>query len=124
MSKTFDKRAISELQKVRRANNGVLACARIINEHHQNDGRVPRGGSAWILLDSQHLGGLVFAIEACSEMIDDLFTNEIEDHGVLWHDEHLPEVRKEWEATSALDSGEIDYAEFRKRLDERQRISS
>ena len=117
MSEAFDDRTISELQKIRRANNAVLACATILNEDHQNDGCVPNGGQAWIRLNSQQKGGLVFAMEACAEMIDGLFTNYFEDRGIRWHDDHLPHIKEESAAMAALDSGEIDYPEFSRRVD-------
>ena len=59
----------------------------------------------------------MFAIEACARFTDDLFEVHLDDRGVGWADEHLPEVRKEAEALAEMLSGNINYAEYEKKLE-------
>ncbi len=101
----FDDRTILELQRIRRANNGVFGCVRILNEHHSNGGSIPGSKGVFIRLDPQQESGLAFAIEACADMIDGLFEEYFEDRGVWWSEEHLPKIRKEAEAMDALSAG-------------------
>ncbi len=115
MSNNYDERTTRKLQRIRRANNGILSCARLLNEHHSHGGSIPGSKGAWIRLDAQQENGLSFAIEACANMIDDLFTGYFEDRGVMWDEEHLPEIRREAEANDALHAGEIDFDQFKDR---------
>ena len=118
MSKTFDKETISELQKIRRANNAVLGCSQILHEHSINKDCTPGRLGAYVQLTPQQACGLLYAIEACSRTIDDSFSGYLENRGVNWDDEHLPEVRKEAQATAEMINGDITYAEFERRLSE------
>lgn len=67
-------------------------------------------------LDAQQEGSLVFAIEACSQVVDDLFESYFEPRGVNWDREHLPDIRIEAEAHAAMQAGEISYPEYEKRV--------
>jgi len=116
MTKTFDKETISELQKIRRANNAVLGCSQILHEHSVNKECVPGRLGAYIQLTAQQACGLLYAIEACSRTIDDSFSSYLQDRGVNWDDEHLPEVGKTAQAHAEMINGDITYAEFERRL--------
>ena len=72
--------------------------------------------AAWIRLDAQQEASLTFAIETCAKTIDDFFTNYFEDRGVMWDEEHLPEIRREAEANDALYASDIDFDQFKNRL--------
>ena len=113
MSKSFDKETISELQKIRRANNAVLACSQILSEHDTLKECTPGRLGAYLQLTPQQACGLLYAIEACSRTIDDSFNGYLEERGVNWEDEHLPEVRKEAEALAALQTGKIDFSQYK-----------
>ena len=117
MSESFDKETISELQKIRRANNAILGCSQILIEHTTLKECTPGHLGAYLQLTAQQAGGLLYAIEACSRTIDDSFNGYLEDRGVNWEDEHLPEVRKEAEARAEMLRGDITYAEFEKKVD-------
>ncbi len=116
MSKTFDESTIAELQKIRRANNAVLGCSQILSEHYTLKECTPGRLGAWLQLTPQQACGLHYAIEACSRTIDDSFNGYMEDRGVNWDDEHLPEVRKEAEARDQLIRREIDFDQYKKEM--------
>ena len=118
MSKNLDENVISELQKIRRANNAILGCAQILNESIVLKACIPGRLGAYLQVTSQQECGLIFAIEACSRFTDDLFTEYLEDLGIGWSDEHLPEVRKEAEAHAEMISGKITYAEYERKLND------
>ncbi len=118
MSKAFDKETISELQKIRRANNAILGCAQILSEHGINKECMPHKLGAWLQLTPQQACGLQYAIETCARFTDDLFTDYLENLGVYWDNEHPPKVRKEAQATAEMINGDITYAEFERRLSE------
>ena len=117
MTKKFDDRTIEELQRIRRANSAVLGCAQILNEHNSHDGSIPGSLGVFLRLEAQQAGSLVFAIEACSQVVDDLFESYFDPRGVAWDEEHLPDIRREAEAHAAMQAGEISYPEFEKRVD-------
>ncbi len=117
MSNKFDDRTIEELQRVRRANNAVLGCARILNEHNSHDGSIPGRLGVFLRLDAEQEGSLVFAIETCSRFVDELFESYFDDRGVAWDREHLPDIRIEAEAHAAMQAGEISYPEYEKIVD-------
>ncbi len=114
MSKSFDKETITELQKIRRANEAVLGCSQILSEHNTLKECMPGRLGAYLQLTPQQAHGLLYAIEACSRTIDDLFSNYLEDRGVCWEDEHLPDIRIEAEAHAAMQAGEISFPEYEK----------
>ena len=118
MSKNLDENVISELQKIRRANNAILGCAQILNENMVLKACIPGRLGAYLQVTPQQECALIFAIEACSRFTDDLFTNYLEDLGVNWDDEHLPEVRKEAEAHAEMISGKITYVEYERKLND------
>ncbi len=117
MSKSFDKETISELQKIRRANNAVLGCSQILSEHDTLKECTPGRLGAYLQLTAQQACGLLYAIEACSRAITDTFNGYLEERGVGWEDEHLPEVRREAEANAAMQTGEISFPEYEKIVD-------
>ena len=117
MSKTFDKETISKLQDIRRANNAILGCSQILQEHDVLKECTPGKPGPYLQLTPDQAGGLMFAIEACARFTDDLFNEYLEDRGVNWTDEHLPEVRKEAEALAEMISGDITYAQYEKKLE-------
>jgi len=114
MSNTFDKETISKLQDIRRANNAILGCSQILQEHDVLKECIPDQPGPYLQLTTQQACGLMFAIEACARFTDDLFTEYLEDRGILWTDEHLPEVRKAAESAGAFQRGEIDFEQFKK----------
>ncbi len=116
MSKSFDKETITELQKIRRANEAVLGCSQILSEHNTLKECMPNRLGAYLQLTAQQACGLLYAIEACSRTITDTFNGYLEERGVGWEDEHLPEVRREAEAHAAMQAGEISYPEYQKRV--------
>ena len=87
---------ISQLQRIRRANNGVRGCSEILTEHSVNKESVHIRPGAVIVLTAQQELGLLYVIEATAQMVDDLFY-DLEKQGVEWSEEHMPEVRKEAE---------------------------
>jgi hypothetical protein len=114
MSKNFVSHTIQKLQRIRRANNGIRGCAEILAEHSINsEGMLVRPG-ANILLTSQQEIGLLYVIEACSDMIDELFY-DFEKKGVNWSDEHLPQVRKDCEIHSSYLREDISFEEFKEK---------
>ena len=113
MSKNYDERTVRELQKVRRANNGILGCVRILNEHHANGGSIPGRKGVFIRLDAQQESGLTFAMEACADMIDGLFEEYFEDRGVWWNEEHLPKIREQSESMDSYLNGETSFEQFK-----------
>ena len=114
MSKTFDKETISKLQDIRRANNAILGCSQILQEHDVLKECTPGKPGPYLQLTPDQAGGLMFAIEACARFTDDLFNEYLEDRGVNWTDEHLPEVREAAESADAFQRGEIDFEQFKK----------
>ncbi len=117
MSNTFDKETISKLQDIRRANNAILGCSQILQEHDVLKECTPGRLGPYLQLTPQQACGLMFAIEACARFTDDLFEGHLDDRGVGWTDEHLPEVRKEAEALAEMLSGDITYAQYEKKLE-------
>ena len=109
----YDDRTILELQRIRRANNGILGCVRILNEHHSNGGSIPGSKGVFIRLDAQQESGLAFAIEACADMIDGLFEEYFEDRGVWWNEEHLPKIREQSESMDSYLNGETSFEQFK-----------
>lgn len=61
--------------------------------------------------------GLHYAIEACSRDIARTFDEHLEEIGVNWLDEICPTVTEEAQARAEMQSGEITYAEYQKRVD-------
>jgi len=114
MSKSFDNETITELQKIRRANEAVLGCSQILSEHNTLKECSPGRLGAYLQLTSQQACSLLFAIEACSRTVADTFDDYLEERGVGWEDEHLPEVRIEAEAHAAMQAGEISFPEYEK----------
>ena len=78
MSKSFDKETISELQEIRRANHAVLGCSQILNQHDTLKECTPNGLGAYVQLTADQACGLLFAIEACSRTIAELFNGYLE----------------------------------------------
>ena len=109
---------IRQLQQIRRANQGIRACVEVLNEHSINNGSIPGGPCVWIRLDADQEGGLLYAIEACSKRISDLFDNDLEKLGVKWQDEFMPELSAEAEAHAEMVRGDITYAEYEKKLND------
>ena len=109
----FDERTILELQWIRRANNGIFGCVRILNEYHANGGSIPGSKGVFIRLDAQHESGLAFAIEARADMIDGLFEEYFEDHGVWWNEKHLPEIREQAESMESYLDGKTSFEHFK-----------
>ncbi len=60
---------------------------------------------------------LHYAIEACSRDIARTFDEPPEEIGVNWLDEICPTVTEEAQARAEMQSGEITYAEYQKRVD-------
>ena len=116
MSEKFDENVISELQKIRRANHAILGCAQILNEHTVLKECTPGRLGAYLQVTAEQECGLLYAIETCSRFTDDLFSNYLETLGVNWSDEHLPEVREQAEAMDQLQSGEINFEQYKDRL--------
>lgn len=111
------KGTITQLQEIRRANAGIRACVEILNEHSINNGSIPGDPCVFICLDADQEGGLLYAIEACSERISDLFDSDLEQLGVNWQDDFMPELSAEAKASAEMRSGDISYAEYEKRVD-------
>ena len=110
------KGTISQLQEIRRANSGIRSCVEILNENSINTGSVPGEPCVWIRLNPDQAGGLLYAIEACSERISDLFDSELENLGVNWQDDFMPELSAEAKALADLHNGETTFEEFESRV--------
>ena len=70
----------------------------------------------FIRLEVDHEMGILFAIEACSDVVADLFNGPLEEAGVGWMDEWLPELGKEAVAQDQLQRGEINFEQFKEEL--------
>ncbi len=116
-AKNRREEAIRNLQKIRRANNGMRGCAEILIQHSENRESVNTRPGANVVLTVQQESGLHYVIEACADMIDKLFYDLEDELEIEWTEEHLPEVRKEAEANLAMKRGEISYDEFSKVVD-------
>lgn len=116
-AKNRREEAIRNLQKIRRANNGMRGCAEILIQHSENRESVNTKPGANVVLTVQQESGLHYVIEACADMIDKLFYDLEDELEIEWTEEHLPEVRKEAEANLAMKRGEISYDEFSKVVD-------
>ena len=114
-AKQFDERTIQKLQEIRRANEAIKACAEILNEHGSNDG-IPAGPRVFIRFEASQVMGLTFAIEACANKIADEMNSYFEELGVNWSDDICPKVTEEAQAHAEMQSGDITYAEFEKRV--------
>ena len=112
----FDKQTISRLQEIRRANAAIKACAEILNEHSANQASVPSGPQVFIRIDPSQEMGLTFAIEACARKIAEDMDAYFEGLGVNWLDDICPEVTAEAQAQAEMQSGDVTYADFEKRV--------
>ena len=104
------------LQQVRRANAGITGCIEILNEDGVNEPSIPGKPEVFIRLETHQRMGLEFAIEACSRDIARIFDDHLEDLGVEWLDDVCPKVTEEAQAVAEMQSGDITYAEFEKRV--------
>jgi len=107
---------IRKLRQMRRANQGIRSCIEVLNEHIINKGSMPGDPCVWIRLNAEQEGGLLYAIEACSQRISNIFDTDIEDLGVYWQDDFMPEISAEAKAHAEMTRGDITFAEFEKRL--------
>ena len=105
---------IRDLQKMRRANNGIRGCAEILIEHAVNKESVKTYPGANIVLTVQQEAGLHYVIEACADMIDKLFYDIEDELNIRWTEEHMPEVREEAESMEAYLSGKTSFEQFKK----------
>ena len=112
----LDEETIRILQGMRRANEAIVTCAAILNEHGSNDGSIPSGPCVFIRLDPNQEMGLHFAIEACSRQIKNEFDGPLEDLGVYWNDDFSPDLNRQAEAVHELHNGEITFDEFESRV--------
>jgi len=85
--------AIRDLQKMRRANNGMRGCAEILIQHAVNKEGVKTYPCANIILTVQQEAGLHYVIEACADMIDKLFYDIEDEHNIGWTEDHLHSIR-------------------------------
>ncbi len=115
-AKQLDEKTIEKLQEIRRANEAIKACAEILNEHGSNDG-LPAGPRVFIRFEPNQVMGLTYAIEACANKIAGEMNSYFEDLGVNWLDDICPKVTKEAQARAEMQSGDITYAEYQKRVD-------
>ena len=113
----LSEKTIWMLQQVRRANAGIIGCIEILNEDGINEPSIPGGPTVFIRLECHQRMGLEFAIEACSRDIARIFDNHLEDLGVEWLDDICPKVTEEAQAVAEMQSGDITYAEFEKKMD-------
>jgi hypothetical protein len=67
------KEIVGTLQQIRRANNGMRACAEILIENGSNSAPIPSGPSVFLRITTNQEAGLHFAIEGCAELVDRLF---------------------------------------------------
>ena len=112
----LSEKTIWMLQQVRRANSAIIGCIEILNEDGVNEPSVPSGPSVFIRLEPHQEMGLHYAIEACSRDIARIFNEHLEDLGVEWLDDICPKVTNEAQAHAEMQSGDITYAEFEKRV--------
>ena len=105
---------IRDLQKMRRANNGMRGCAEILIQHSVNKESVKTYPCANIVLTVQQEAGLHYVIEACAGLIDKLFYDIEDDLNIEWTEDHLPEVREEAESLGAYLSGKTSFEQFKK----------
>ena len=112
----LNEKTIWMLQQVRRANSAITGCIEILNEDGVNEPSIPSGPSVFIRLEPHQEMGLHYAIEACSRDIARIFNEHLEDLGVEWLDDICPKVTNEAHAHAEMQSGDITYAEFEKRV--------
>jgi len=112
----LSEKTIWMLQQVRRANSAIIGCIEILNEDGVNEPSIPSGPSVFIRLEPHQEMGLHYAIEACSRDIARIFNEHLEDLGVEWLDDICPKVTEEAQAHAEMQSGDITYAEFEKRV--------
>ncbi len=112
----LSEKTIWLLQQVRRANAGIIGCIEILNENGVNEPSIPGGPEVFIRLETHQRMGLEFAIEACSRDIARIFDDHLEDLGVEGLDDICPEVTEEAQSLAEMQSGDITYAEFEKRV--------
>jgi len=105
---------IRDLQKMRRANNGLRGCAEILIQHNVNKEGVKTYPCANIVLTVQQALGLHYVIEACADMIDKLFYDLEDELNIGWDEEHLPEIRREAESMESYLSGKTSFEQFKK----------
>lgn len=106
---------LSKFRAIRRSAFAIRACAEILNEHEASNGSIPGKPCVFIHLSPNQACGLEFAIEACACRITDIFdTAEFENIGFL--DDFSPVVTREAGLVAELQSGTINYEEFRREL--------
>ncbi len=113
----LSEKTIWMLQQVRRANAGIIGCIEILNEDGINEPSIPGGPAVFIRLETHQRMGLELAIEACSRDIARIFDEHLEDLGVEWLDDICSSVTKEAQAVAEMQSGDITYEEFEKKMD-------
>ena len=113
-TKARKERTICDLQRIRRANNGMRGCAEILVQHSVNKESVNTSPGAYIVLTVQQEAGLHYVIEACADMIDGLFYDLEDELEIQWTEEHLPEVSEVAESAAAFERGEINFEQFKK----------
>ncbi len=105
---------IRDLQKMRRANNGMRGCAEILIQHKVNKEGVKTYPCANIVLTVQQALGLHYVIEACADRIDKLFYDIEDELNIEWTEDHLPEVQEEAESVANYLSGKTSFEQFKK----------
>ncbi len=113
----LSEKTIWLLQQVRRANAGIIGCIEILNEHDVNKECGADNPGVFIQLEVHQETGLHYAIEACSRDITRIFDEHLEEIGVNWLDEICPKATEVAQAHAKMQSGEITYAEYQKRVD-------
>ncbi len=113
----LSEKTIWMLQQVRRANAAIIGCIEILNEDGVNEACAASNPGVFIRLETHQATGLHYAIEACSRDIARIFDEHIEEIGVEWLDEIRPKETEEAQAYAEMQSGDITYAEYQKRVD-------
>ena len=117
----ISKELVRTLEDMRRANNGIRSCVRLLSEDMTNQGCLPAGSEPYVRFDVETQIGLVMAAEACSTQIADAFSNLEEghnypigwdgnDHPEMWHRSQGGDGAIEHEPWSEIDTDRLGDA--------------
>ncbi|MEM9401566.1 MAG: hypothetical protein AAGA44_03630 [Pseudomonadota bacterium] len=95
------------LREIRRANYGIQACSEVLVRDDENSGCIPAVRGVFIRLRAMEIGGLHCAIHTLASLVEETLDDLDNQYEFGYHEEYLPEVRRECDIDDRVKSGEI-----------------
>ncbi len=97
------------LREIRRANYGIQACSEVLVRDGENSGCIPAVRGVFIRLREMEIGGLQCAIHTLASLVEETLDSLDNQYEFGYHEEYLPEVRRECDIDDRVQSGEITF---------------